>query len=85
MLQSFKSHANAWLKLVIEHEEELEEADELVAELNWPKERVMLMPQGTTFEELRDKSVWLARACTARGVALSPRLHVMIWGNRRGV
>jgi 7-carboxy-7-deazaguanine synthase len=29
--------------------------------------------------------VWLAEICKQEGFRFSPRLHVDLWGNRRGV
>ena len=50
-----------------------------------PDGRVMLMPEGMTAEVLRERGAWLARFCVARGLRMSPRLHVWLWGARRGV
>jgi 7-carboxy-7-deazaguanine synthase len=43
------------------------------------------MPEGTDSERLRERGVWLAEVCKAEGFRFSPRLHVDLWGNRRGV
>ena len=36
-------------------------------------------------EDLVARSPWVAEACTRYGFRFSPRLHVMLWGARRGV
>jgi 7-carboxy-7-deazaguanine synthase len=46
---------------------------------------VMLMPQGKTADEVQGKSAWLAEICKDKGYVFSPRLHVDIWGDQRGV
>ena len=47
--------------------------------------RVILMPEGVDREILRERSVWLAEVCKREGFRFSPRLHVELYGNRRGV
>lgn len=72
------------LKFVIARPEDVDEARGLVRELGAPAERVILMPEGTEAAMLRERSGWLAEICKAEGFRFSPRLHVEIWGNRRG-
>ena len=43
------------------------------------------MPEGTDADRLRERGIWLAEICKAEGFRFSPRLHVDLWGNRRGV
>jgi 7-carboxy-7-deazaguanine synthase len=73
------------LKFVIRTPEDVEEARELIAVLAAARERVILMPEGTDRDRLRERSSWLAEACKEEGFRFSPRLHVDLWGNRRGV
>ena len=47
-------------------------------------DRVYLMPQAMDREPLREKSAWLADIVKTHGWRLSPRLHVELWGNKRG-
>ena len=73
------------LKFVIEKPEDLDEARAVAAALEAPRERVILMPEGTDPERLRERSLWLAELCKQEGFRFGPRLHVELWGNRRGV
>ena len=73
------------LKFVVQSPEDLHEVRALVSELGAPPERVILMPEGVTTEVLRERSLWIAEACKAEGFRFSPRLHVDLYGNRRGV
>ncbi len=84
-LAAFKSTGRAWLKLVIDAETDLEEADALVKETSWPKDRVLLMPRGASRIELHARRDFVSAAATARGLGTSPRLHVERWDGRRGV
>jgi 7-carboxy-7-deazaguanine synthase len=45
----------------------------------------MLMPEGSDRETLRERGLWLVEICKSEGFRYSPRLHVDLWGNRRGV
>jgi 7-carboxy-7-deazaguanine synthase len=73
------------LKFVIEKREDVEEARALAESLTAEPERVILMPEGTDRELLRERSVWLAEICKEEGFRFSPRLHVDLYGDRRGV
>ncbi|MGP8244219.1 MAG: 7-carboxy-7-deazaguanine synthase QueE [Bryobacteraceae bacterium] len=73
------------LKFVIERPGDLEEVRLLVEELGADRSRVLLMPEGTDPAVLRERGQWLAEICKRENLRFSPRLHVELWGNRRGV
>jgi 7-carboxy-7-deazaguanine synthase len=73
------------LKFVMAKEEDLEEVRDLVDKLKADRQRVVLMPEGTDREVLRERGLWLAEVCKEEGFRFSPRLHVELWGNERGV
>jgi 7-carboxy-7-deazaguanine synthase len=73
------------LKFVISRPEDLDEVRSLVQQLDAPPGRVILMPEGTDPDLLRERALWLAEICKAEGFRFSPRLHVDLYGNRRGV
>jgi 7-carboxy-7-deazaguanine synthase len=73
------------LKFVIARPGDLEEVRSLLETLRADRECVILMPEGTDRECLRERSVWLAEICKDEGFRFSPRLHVELYGNRRGV
>ena len=73
------------LKFVIEKPADLDEVRELVNSLRAEPPRVILMPEGTDRERLRERSVWLAEIAKTEGFRFTPRLHVELWGDRRGV
>jgi len=73
------------LKFVVAAPGDLDEIESLLAE--FPRvlpETVMLMPLGTTRQELAERGPWLAALCRERGFRFSPRLHIELWGDRRG-
>jgi 7-carboxy-7-deazaguanine synthase len=73
------------LKFVIAAPEDLEELKSLAVALNAPAERIVLMPEGVDPALLRERALWLAEICKSEGFRFSPRLHVDLYGNRRGV
>ena len=73
------------LKFVIAQPGDLDEVRALVDELQADRERVILMPEGVDPAVLRERGLWLAEICKNEGFRFSPRLHVDLWGDRRGV
>ena len=73
------------LKFVITAPEDLEEIRRVVSEIHASADRIVLMPEGTEPYALRERSQWLAEVCKDSGYRFTPRLHVDLWGNRRGV
>ncbi len=84
VLTAFRPNPQAYLKLVLGEPAEVKEAVGLIAELDWPRERVLWMPEGIDSSRLTEVSQWLVPAAIAAGVRFTPRLHVLLWGNRRG-
>jgi len=75
----------AAFKIVVGDAPDLEDALRLVREHALPRDRVLLMPEGLTEARLRERAAGLAEVCKREGFRLSPRLHVWLWGARRGV
>jgi 7-carboxy-7-deazaguanine synthase len=76
----FAARPNAFFKLVVVSKDDLTEIESRAL----PKERVILMPEGTDPATLAERSRWLAEICTQNGYRLGARLHVHIWGAERG-
>jgi 7-carboxy-7-deazaguanine synthase len=73
------------LKFVIAQPGDLDEVRALTGSLKAPSDRVVLMPEGTDRELLRERGRWIAEVCKDEGFRYSPRLHVDLWGDTRGV
>jgi 7-carboxy-7-deazaguanine synthase len=73
------------LKFVVETAEDIREIRDMVGELNAQPGRVLLMPEGTRMDILMDRSRWLVEVCKDFHFRFCPRLHIAIWGDRRGV
>ena len=73
------------LKFVIAAPKDLEEVEEIRRETGVAAARVILMPEGTRREIVHERGLWLAEICKQGGYRYSPRLHIDLWGDRRGV
>ena len=73
------------LKFVVTRVEDLDEIRPIVDLCGAPAERVLLMPEGRTGEEIQARAGWLVELCKATGYRYCPRLHVELYGNRRGI
>jgi 7-carboxy-7-deazaguanine synthase len=73
------------LKFVVSSPEDMGEILTLVEALGPPAGDVLLMPEGRTAEVLRERAGWLVGLCLQHGFRYSPRVHVDIWGDKRGV
>lgn len=73
------------LKFVIDRPKDLLEVMSLLRALpGVSRDRVLLMPQARRREELRRKSLWITELCKETGFRYGPRLHIELFGNRRG-
>jgi 7-carboxy-7-deazaguanine synthase len=73
------------LKFVVAREADLAEVQLIVKMLNAPADKVILMPEGISSETLSERGAWIAELCKTNGYRFGPRLHVYLYGNRRGV
>lgn len=75
----------AWFKFVIDRPEDVEEVRELETQFALPPDRILLMPEGMSREQVLQKSDWILAECKRTGYRYSPRLQILLWGPRRGV
>jgi 7-carboxy-7-deazaguanine synthase len=73
------------LKFVVAEPSDVAEVTQIATSLNADPARVLLMPEGTTPQKIRDRALWIVEECKRLGYRYSPRLHVDLWGDRRGV
>jgi 7-carboxy-7-deazaguanine synthase len=73
------------LKFVITAPEDLDEVERIRRELEAPRSLIVLMPEGTKREVVQERGLWLAEICKENGYRYSPRLHIDLWGDKRGV
>jgi 7-carboxy-7-deazaguanine synthase len=85
VLRAFIEHCPYQLKFVIDQPPDINEVLALLDQLP-PVEpaRVLLMPQGTSREELAERGPWVAELCKPHGFRFCPRIHIELYGHRRG-
>lgn len=78
----------AQLKFVVSAFEDLPEIESLINEVgtvpSFTRDRVLLMPEGTDVETLRERGPLLADMCLKHGFRYAPRLQIELFGNTRG-
>jgi 7-carboxy-7-deazaguanine synthase len=73
------------LKFVVAGESDLDEVGSTVAQLRRVQPcDVLLMPEGIDAGTLASRAAWIVETCQRTGYRYCPRLHVELWGNRRG-
>jgi 7-carboxy-7-deazaguanine synthase len=85
VLRRLTSAYDYQLKFVVASPEDLPELKHIITELSADPRKVILMPEGRNAAVLQERALWLVDICKAEGFRLSPRLHVDLWGDRRGV
>jgi len=73
------------LKFVVDSEDDSPEIQQTLEKIgNVDSEKVMLMPQAETRDELLAKSPMVADMCKRNGFAFCHRLQILLWYNERG-
>jgi len=73
------------LKFVVDSEDDLPEIEQTIEQIgDVDLERVMLMPQARTRDELLAKSAMVAEMCKHTGFNFCQRLQVLLWNNEKG-
>lgn len=81
----FAQSPKAWFKFVVAEQADLNEVLGLVAKYGIPANKVYLMPEGTSPEQLKSKQMWLVEQCKQHGFYYTDRLHIHIYGSKRGI
>ncbi len=86
VIRSWLDGYDVQFKFVVASPADLDEIDELLAAVgrDIPPHKILLMPEATTLERLRERSAWLGEICKARGHRYAHRLHIELYGNKRG-
>ena len=76
---------HAWWKFVVSDARDVAEVVGLSERFALPRDRTLLQPEALRPDELLERSRWVVEQCKGHGFRFSPRLHVALWGARRGV
>lgn len=85
--QLARTHPAVYFKFVVRFshcQEDVEEIKSIIKLSNVPHNRVILMAEGTNCESQTNNG-WLEDLCLSEGWRLTPRLHVLNHGAKRGV
>ena len=83
VLRAFEATERAIFKFVACELADLDEIAPMVDECGLTD--IWIMPEGTDAATLEKRSAALADAVIARGWNLTTRLHILLWGDKRGV
>ncbi|MEO7143514.1 MAG: 7-carboxy-7-deazaguanine synthase QueE [Bryobacteraceae bacterium] len=76
---------NYQLKYVLSKPEDEAEISPMLEEIGAEKSRVVLMAEGTDPATLAERGRWIVEICKREGYRYSPRIHIDLYGNQRGV
>lgn len=75
----------AWFKFVVAEEADLEEVLRIQRTYGLAADRIILMPLGMRREDQQARMPRVVDWCRRHGFRFSPRLHILLWGPKRGV
>ena len=86
VVRQWIDHYPYQFKFVVARPEDVEELEHMLTALEReiPRHKVLLMPEATTLEKMRSRAAWLGDLCKVRGYRYAHRLHIELYGNRRG-
>jgi 7-carboxy-7-deazaguanine synthase len=84
VLLALRDTGRAYLKLVVKTERDRDEAEGLRERFGFARERTILMPEAATPAELEARSPRVAAWSSTLAVRFGSRLHISLWGGRRG-
>ncbi len=84
-LRFFSKNPKANFKFVVAQKVDLQEVMSLVERYGILPEQVFLMPEGRTKSALAARRKWLAEVCKKYNFRYTDRLHIQIWGSKKGV
>lgn len=80
-----KSSLDIQWKFVVNENKDIEEIQSLQKEVGFDNKDVFLMPEGITEKDLSEKRLTVVELCKEFKYNYTDRLHITLWGNKRGV
>lgn len=73
-------------KFVVSTPDDVAEMEGLMGSLgrDIPRHKILLMPEAVSLEKMRERAAWLGELCKERGYRYAHRLHIELYGNKRG-
>jgi 7-carboxy-7-deazaguanine synthase len=85
VLRKLMSEYPYQLKFVVSEFRDTDEIQTIMRDTDADRTRIVIMPEGTTSEELYERSLWVVQFCKAERFRYSPRLQIDLWADARGV
>ncbi len=85
VLRNFDRTERAIFKFVVKDDQDLNEVQEIVDEVQISESKIYIMPEGIIGDTINGRLQELSEKVIARRWNLTTRLHVAIWGSKRGV
>lgn len=82
---ALKANKNIQWKFVYCNKNDIKEILILQNKIGFRNSDVYLMPEGITNHDISTKRIELAEICKSHHFNYSERLHILLWGNKRGV
>ena len=83
VLKEFNSLSLTSFKFVVTGNKDLEEIEKIVQDCQLDRDKIILMPEGIKQEDVARHGRAVAELCKEKGWRLIPRLHILLWGNKR--
>jgi 7-carboxy-7-deazaguanine synthase len=85
VMQQLMDRYEHQFKFVVEQRRDFAEIEEVLSRLQGvDRSRVLVMAQAKSKKALREKAPWIVGLCKKHGFSYTPRLHIELYGNRRG-
>lgn len=85
VVQAYLDRYDYQIKFVVERKEDFSEIHDVLERLeNVEPSRVLIMAQGRSAKRLNEREGWIVPLCMRYGYGFTPRLHIGLFGNRRG-
>lgn len=85
VLELLKQSRNPWFKFVVADRADFEAMVKVIDECGLPQEKIIVMPEGQDPTTLAEHALEVVELVKEKGYRMLPRLHVLLYGNRRGV
>lgn len=83
VLEALLKRYPSYLKFVVTGPKDLTEIQEIQRKLHLPPNRIFLMPEGITRDEILARGPAINDLCLEHGYRYSPREHVILYNNKR--
>ena len=84
-LRFFNNNTPCIFKFVIKTNEDWYQMKQIILDVKIKRNRVYVMPEGKTDAELKKNAKKLINKVIEGGYNFSPRLHIWLWGSKKGV